>query len=73
MVMIGDISHRRGNVNRKATRPPKRRTQKKKNAKTVRKRKTGRRVGNVFVYVSDLHNIFLYIFTRHYTNSSVKQ
>lgn len=22
MVMIGDISHRRGNVNRKATRPP---------------------------------------------------
>lgn len=46
---------------------------KKKNAKTVRKRKTGRRVGNVFVYVSDLHNIFLYIFTRYYTNSSVKQ
>lgn len=63
MVMIGDISHRRGN----ATRPPKRRTQKKKNAKTVRKRKTGRRVGNVFVYVSDLHNIFfVYFYTTLY-------
>lgn len=67
MVMIGDISHRRGNVNRKATRPPKRRTQKKKNAKTVGKRKTGRRVGNVFVYVSDLHNIFcVYFYTILY-------
>lgn len=67
MVMIGDISHRRGNVNRKATRPPKRRTQKKKNAKPVQKRKTGRRVGNVFVYVSDLHNIFfVYFYTILY-------
>lgn len=67
MVMIGDISNTRGNVNRKATRPPKRRTQKKKNAKTVRKRKTGRRVGNVFVYVSDLHNIFfVYFYTILY-------
>lgn len=40
---------------------------KKKNAKTVRKRKTGRRVGNVFVYVSDLHNIFfVYFYTILY-------
>lgn len=68
MVLVGDISHR------KTTRNPKRRKQttKTKNAKTVRKR-TARRVGNVSVSVSDLHNIFLYIFTRHYTNSSVKQ
>lgn len=68
MVLVGDISHR------KTTRHPKRRKQttKTKNAKTVRKR-TARRVGNVSVSVSDLHNIFLYIFTRHYTNSSVKQ
>lgn len=69
MVLVGDISHR------KTTRHPKRRkqtTKTTKNAKTVRKR-TARRVGNVSVSVSDLHNIFLYIFTRHYTNSSVKQ
>lgn len=72
MVIVDDISHRRRNVNQKATRPPKRRKQTTKTAKTVRKR-TGRRVGNVSVSVSDLHNIFLYIFTRHYTNSSVKQ
>lgn len=31
----------------------------------IRKR-TGRRVGNVFVSVSDLHNIFVYFYTTLY-------
>lgn len=75
MVIIGDTSYRRRNVNRKAIRPPKRRTQTTKNSKTVRRRKAPRRVGNVFVPVRVLHNILfkIYIFTRYYTNSSVKQ
>lgn len=62
MVIIGDTYHRRRNVNRKATRPQKRRTQTTKTAQAVRRWKTARRIGNVFVPVSVLHNIlFIYI------------